>query len=206
LAAGLAGCADTGQERLLMLTEDGLFLYGQGDYDKARQSFECALKLKADDPDLIYDVGQCFDRQGAAARAEQYYKDCLGVAPNHAACRHALAVLLLRGGRRREADELIEGWLAREPKRADAYVEDGWRLRQDGELLQAQGRFQQALDLEPHNVRALIEMGILYENLERPARALDLYERALRLDPHQPEVAERVGRLRARRVGRPLPD
>jgi Tfp pilus assembly protein PilF len=206
LASGLCGCADTGQERLRLLTEDGVFLYGRGDYENARQSFECALKLKPDDPALLYNVGQCYDRQGAAPRAEQAYQECLQADPNHAPCRHALAVLLLRGGRRKDADDLVEGWLTREPKRADAYALDGWRLRQDGDLLQAQGRLQQALDLDPRNVRALVEMGILYEALERPARALDLYDRALAAEPHQPEVAERAARLRAQGVGRPLPD
>jgi tetratricopeptide (TPR) repeat protein len=128
------------------------------------------------------------------------------VSANHARCHHALAVLLLRQGRRQEADNLTADWLAREPKLADAYVEDGWRLRQNGDLLAAQGRFQQALDLDPHNVRGLVEMGILYEDLSRPTRALDLYQQALRLDPQQPDVAERVSRLRAQGVGQPLPD
>jgi tetratricopeptide (TPR) repeat protein len=206
MTASLSGCADENQERLRAFSANGLDLFERGDYDHARLCFESALKLKPDDPDLLYDIGQCYDRRGDAKQAEQFYNDCLGVAPNHAPCHHALAVLLLRQGRRQEADNLIEGWLAREPKLADAYVEDGWRLRQDGDLLAAQGRLQQALDLDPHNVRGLIEMGILYEELSWPARALDAYQQALRLDPNQPEVAQRIVRLKAQGVGQPRPD
>lgn len=101
---------------------------------------------------------------------------------------------------------MIEGWLASEPKLADPYVEDAWRLRQDGDPIAAQARLQQALDLEPQNVHALIEMGILFEQLEMPGRALTMYEKALLLDPRQGEVADRVTLLRARGVGKPLPD
>jgi Tfp pilus assembly protein PilF len=204
--AGLAGCADTAQERMQQFNEDGVFLFRQGQYEAARQSFEAALRLKPEDAGLLYNLGQCHDRLGEAPKAEPLYKQCLEEAPNHAPCRHALAVLLLRQGRRSEADEMIEGWLAREPKLADAYVEDGWRLRQDGSLPEARGRLQQALQLDPHNTRALVEMGLLYEILERPSHALDLYERAIQQDPDQPEVRERVRLLRDRGVGKPLPD
>jgi Tfp pilus assembly protein PilF len=206
MLAGLVGCADTVQERVQQFNEDGVFLFRQGQYDAARLSFEAALRLKPEDSGLLYNVAQCHDRQGDAPKAEQLYKQCLEEAPNHAPCRHALVVLLLRQGRRAEADEMIEGWLAREPKLADAYVEDGWRLRQDGNLMEAQGRLQQALELEPRNRRALVEMGLLDEVLERPSRALDLYQRALQQDPDQPEVRERVRLLQSRGVTKPLPD
>jgi Tfp pilus assembly protein PilF len=85
-------------------------------------------------------------------------------------------------------------------------VQDGWRLRQDGDLLQAQARLQQALELDPQNSRALVELGILYELMERPGRALVLYEKALRHDPNQADVSLRVEALRARGVKNPLPD
>jgi tetratricopeptide (TPR) repeat protein len=202
----LSGCVDANQERMQQLHEDGQLLFKKGDYDNARQSFEAALKIQPDDPALLYNIGQCHDRVGDAAKAEKDYKDLIEAYPNHAPGRHALAVLLLRQGRRKEVDDMIEGWLAREPQRADAYVEDGWRLRQDGDLLQAQARLQQALDLEPRHVRALVEMAILYEIMERPSRALALYERALKLDPQHPGVAEHADKLRARGVTRPLPD
>jgi len=206
LLPAFSGCADTNQERMQQLNDDGVLLFKKGDYDNARQSFEAALKIQPDDAALLYNIGQCHDRAGNATQAEKSYKNLVDAYPNHGPGRHALAVLLFRQGRRKEADDMIEGWLARETQRAGPYIEDGWRLRQDGDLLQAQARLQQALDLEPQNVRALIEMAILYEVMERPSRALDLYERALRLDPQQSEVAEHAAQLRARGVKHPLPD
>jgi tetratricopeptide (TPR) repeat protein len=109
-------------------------------------------------------------------------------------------------GRRSEATETIETWLTAQPQNADAYVEDAWRWQQDGDLLKAQGRLQQALKLDPHNVRALTQMGILYELLERPDRALALYEEALIEDPTRNDLKERIQLLQARGVKAPLPD
>src|SRR5207245_10871254 len=124
-------------------------------------------------------------------KAERYYQQCLLQAPNQADCRHALACLLVREGRKDDAARLIEDWLAREPRLAAAYAEDGWLWRQAGDLPRAQARLQQALELDPHNERALVELGILYETMERPERAVALYERVLADNPRQTEVKRR---------------
>ena len=50
---------------------------------------------------------------------------------------------------------------------------------------------QQALELEPHNQRALVEMGLVYEAMQRPERARSLYERVLEDNPEQQAVKQR---------------
>jgi tetratricopeptide (TPR) repeat protein len=206
ILVALPGCTTNNQERLQLLNEDGVHLFQQGDYRSARQSFEAALRVKPNDGHLLFNIGQCYDRLGSTQKAESYYQQCLEVSPNHAPCRRALAVLWLKDGKRKEVEQFTEDWLAREPKLADAYVEDGWRLRMDHDLFKAQARFQQALDIDAHNARGLYEMGVLFELLSEPGRALALYERSLQIDPQQPETSNRVNTLRAKGVTRPLPD
>jgi len=206
IAAALAGCETPAQDRARPFNDDGVYLFQRRDYGAARESFEEALRFQPKDPAVLYNLGQCFDRQNIPDKAELYYRQCLEQDANHASCRHALAVLRFRTGRSKQAEQFIEDWLIQDPKRADAYVEDGWRLRQEGSLSQAQARLQQALDLEPHNVRALTEMGLLYEVLQMPERAAVLYQRVLAEDPRQTDVAERLNLLRKNKVGNPLPD
>jgi len=206
LLPSLAGCETAGQDRARSFNEDGVYLFQRRDYGAASESFEEALRLQPKDPALLYNVGQCYDRLNVTAKAETYYQQCLEQDANHAPCRHALAVLWFRTGRAPQAEQFIEDWLAKDPKRADAYVEDGWRLRQEGSLNQAQARLQQALDLEPHNTRALTEMGLLYEVLQMPERAAVLYQRVLAEDPKQTDVTDRLNLLRQKKVGNPLPD
>jgi protein O-GlcNAc transferase len=206
LAWAVTGCVSVDQERVRDYNEDGVHLFEKGDYPHAAECFQAALALKPGDADLAYNLGQAYDRQGNATRAEQVYKDCLGSSPNHAECRHALCVLQVRQGRRAEAAQMVEDWLAREPGRSDPYVEDGWLWHQAGDLPRAQARLQQALERDPHNSRALNELALVYEAMHYPDRAVTLYEKSLEDNPRQPDVAQRVSFLRTQGAGRPKPE
>ena len=126
--------------------------------------------------------------------------------PDHTEARHALCVLLVRQKRRGEAVRMVEEWLARRPRLGAAYAEDGWLWHQAGDLPRAHSRLQQALQLDPQDVRALTELALVYEELHRPDRALALYERTLDIAPNQPDVVRRVNRLRSQGVDYPKPD
>ena len=203
---GPAGCTSSSLERVRDYNDDGLYLYAQGAYAQAAESFEAALALQPNDVALLYNAGQSRDRAGHHDRAERLYAVCLEKAPNHGSCRHALAVLQVREGRQDEAVKMVEDWLAREPNLAAPYAVDGWLWHQVGDLPRAQARLQQALQIDPHDMHALIELALVYEALHRPERALVLYERALSQNPHLPQVAERLDRLKAQGVKRPRPD
>jgi Tfp pilus assembly protein PilF len=200
------GCETGKQERFRELNADGIRLYQLGDFAGAREHFEVAATLDAKDANVQYNLGQCNERFGQADRAEICYKQCLLANANHPECRHALAVLLYRTGRPAEADQMIKAWLDSEPALGAAYAEDGWRLRQSGELPLAVGRFQQALHFDPRNVRAMIEMAQIYEENQRPEFALTMYSRALELSPQQIDLKERINELKSKGVGKPLPD
>ncbi len=192
LALFLTGCVSESQERMQAHNENGLRLFQQGKYNDVRQSFESALDLKKDDAGLLYNVGECYDRLGDGANAERYYNECLQRSPNHGPCRHALTVLLVREGRGQDAVNMVQAWLVHEPQLPDALVEDAWLWRQSGNLPNAKTRVEEALEKEPRNNRALIELAQIYETMHRPERALDLYQRCLEQNPRQPEVAARV--------------
>jgi len=101
---------------------------------------------------------------------------------------------------------VIADWLNREPAKADPYALDGWYYHQAGDVPRAQARLQQALERDPHNQRALIEMGLLYEAMQRPERAAAIYERVIDDDPQQPEVKKRLEGLLTKGAGKPAPE
>ena len=206
LLPALPGCLPHVDERAKDWSEEGVYLFQRGEYQNARECFEWALQMQPGDANLMYNVGQCYDRQGKTDKALEYYQLCLDRAPNHARCRHVEALLLYRTGKAAEADHMIQDWLASAPQSPDALVEDGWRLRQEGELEQAKGRLQQALHYDPHHVRALTELGLLYETVQMPERALDLYKDAQARDAQQSELNERINILTSKGVGKPRPD
>jgi tetratricopeptide (TPR) repeat protein len=204
-AALVPGCETAEQERLKQLNTDAMHRFSQGDYAGARESFEGALIIKPEDTNLLCNIGQCFDRQGDKIQAEKWYRQCLEKSGEHAECRHSLIVLLYGTNRRAEAEKMVQDWLAQAPNLPGPYAADGWLLRQERAYPQAQARLQQALNLDAHYVRALVELGIHYEEMNLPERALVLYERALAQNPNQPEVTERLNSLRQQHVGRPKP-
>jgi Tfp pilus assembly protein PilF len=207
LAASLAsGCVTLEQERFRDYNEDGVLMFEHGRYRDARESFQAALKYKPDDPGLLYNIGQCYDREGQYIRAEKAYQDCLKLAANHEPCRNALAAVWVRTGRKADASSMIEGWLTREPGLAGPYALDGWYWRQAGDTTKAQARLQQALEIDPQNVLALTEMGQIYESMQRPDRALALYERARAKAPREAELTNRVNALLTKGAGRPQPE
>jgi Flp pilus assembly protein TadD len=206
LSLFLGACAPMDHERLRDYNEIGVELYQRGEFADARDCFDAALRLAPDDTGLVFDLAQCHDQLGDRAKAEELYKQCLEKVPNHPECRHALAVLLVRQQRRDEAATMIDDWLEREPRLGDAYAEHGWLLHQQGDLPRAHARLQQALQFDPQNVRALTELGLIFEAMNRPERALVLYERALQIKPRQPDLTHRVQELKKRGVERPKPD
>jgi tetratricopeptide (TPR) repeat protein len=197
LASFVAGCVSTDDERLHDYNEDGVFFFKRGAYSDAREEFQAALALKPADANLLYNLGQCYDRLGLADKAEQTYRNCLQQSPNHPETQHALTVLLVRQQRRGEADQLVDDWLRREPKSPAAYADYGWLCAQDRDYPKALAACQYAYELDPHDVHALNQLGQLYESVNRPDRALAVYERSLEYQPNQADIGQRVSRLKA---------
>jgi Tfp pilus assembly protein PilF len=206
LAMSLGGCATPVPDRARLFNEDGVQLYAKGDYTEALDSFDLALTLQPQDSTLLFNVGQCCDRLGDVKGAEKYYGSCLMRSQKHADARMALVELLYRTQRKAQADPMIDEWVRQDPKAADSFVLEAWRLRHSKSYPEAQGRLEQALDIEPHNRRALSEQAVLYELTGMPQRAYALYERILEREPGQANIAQKLDRLRVKGVSRPLPD
>ena len=205
LVLGVAGCMPALEQRLRDYNADGLLLFHNGDYLHVRDTFQAALAMTPGEVSLRYNLAQCDERLGQADQAEKIYRECLQSQPNNADCRHGLCELLVRQGRRDDAVAMVEDWLKHEPRLADAYTEDAWLWHQAGDLPVRLQPSSAALQFDPHNVRALTELALVYESLHYPDRALTLYEQALEVKPEQPAIVRRVNRLKAQGVSYPKP-
>ncbi|MFO0878032.1 MAG: tetratricopeptide repeat protein [Gemmataceae bacterium] len=202
----VAGCAQTTQERAQELGMDGNHLYRQGAYAEARDQYQAALAMQPQSVDLLFRLASCQDKLGKKQEAEEAYRRVLQQDPNHLAARHALVLRQIESGQREQAVRSVEDWLRASPGNAGPYIEDGWLRAQQGDLDSARGRFQQALQIDACNPRALEELGRIYERLDRPDRAIVLYERSLASDPEQPSLRTHLEQLRGRGITRPRPD
>jgi Tfp pilus assembly protein PilF len=205
LACGIGACAPDRQQRVHDFNDDGIFLYQQGDYNHARLCFEAALGQCPDDPNLLYNIGECRVRAGQLAAAERSFQDCLTHAPNHVECRHAFASLLYDEGRREEAVRMVTEWTQHNPKLSSPYVEDAYLWHRYGDLPRAVEQLQTALALNPHDPYALAELGRVYDDMNLTNRAVDMYERSLLIHPQEPDIKARLTALRAKSAAPPAP-
>ena len=91
------------------------------------------------------------------------------------------------------APGFAEGWNAR----ATAY----WAA---GDLGPAVSDIGHALELNPRHFGALSGLGMIFEELRRPQKALEVYRMVLTLNPHAEGVPEAVERLEAELLGQEL--
>jgi len=91
------------------------------------------------------------------------------------------------------APDFAEGWNAR----ATAYFQTG----DYGPSISDIGK---VLTLNPRHFGALAGLGMIFEQLDRPEQALEVYRAALAINPHLATVKEAVGRLEKTATGQDL--
>jgi tetratricopeptide (TPR) repeat protein len=91
------------------------------------------------------------------------------------------------------APDFAEGWNAR----ATAYY-------QRGDLGLAVEDIAHTLTLEPRHFGALSGLALVYESLEKPEKALAIYNRVLTIHPHAEGVSDAIERLTADSLGTDL--
>ena len=81
-----------------------------------------------------------------------------------------------------QAQEAYEHALALQPRHADARVNLGRLLQEDGKVLEAAGQYLAALATDPEHPTAAFNLGTALEDLGRTGDAIAAYERALEAD------------------------
>ncbi|MGH9317165.1 MAG: tetratricopeptide repeat protein [Thermoanaerobaculia bacterium] len=105
------------------------------------------------------------------------------------------------------ASEALEAYghaLALDPAHAEAHVNLGRLLHEEGDAAAAEQHYRRALATEPRNATAAFNLGVALEDLDREEAALEAYERAGALDPENADaqynaanLCERLGRRAA---------
>lgn len=101
----------------------------------------------------------------------------------------ALIHVLVEAGQRAEADRHTQAWLAQHPKDAAFRTQVGQRAAAAGDFSTAEVRFREVLALKPNDAPSINDLAYALARLGRP-EALQLAERASRLDPERPEFLD----------------
>ncbi len=85
-----------------------------------------------------------------------------------------------------------------DPNFGAAFNNLGWIYFHEENMYQAAWAFQRAVDLRPRDARAVSNLGLVLERGARWKEALELHERAARLDRENPHYRTRVARAQAK--------
>jgi tetratricopeptide (TPR) repeat protein len=94
-----------------------------------------------------------------------------------------------------EARDAYRRALELDAHHADAHVNLGRLLHEDGRTAEAERHYRQALAAAPGHATAAFNLGIALEDLRRPADAVDAYRIALAADPRLADAHYNLARL-----------
>lgn len=174
----------------------GLALAAQGRFPEAFGSYEQAVALNPESIHAYINWGLGLASQGRFAEAIGKYERALKIDPHSATTYNNLGLSLQALGRTDQALRCYSRALELNPESLSA------RLNLGRELLRLRQSDQVLALLEPVRLKApkAIELrnliGSAYEQLGQHQKAVDEFEEALRLDPHNAEVKQALLRLK----------
>lgn len=182
---------------------EGVRLLAASRSEEALNRFEEARAADPSNPDAYYNCGVVYheraietERESDFQMARYYYAQCLDRAPNHVECNRSMATLLCDIGQNDEAFRLVEAWVARQPNSPEPRIELARLYDEHNQLARARDCLNDAIAIDNRNVRAYNALGSVRERMGDNEQAISAYERALALNPYQPDVNHRISALR----------
>jgi tetratricopeptide (TPR) repeat protein len=167
-----------------------------GDLKGARESYEQALLISLDNPEILYNLASVLEQQGLTTEAEAYYRKL--TAQHAASSKDAwfrLGYLRLQKGDLQDSVQAFNECVRERPDWPEAYLNLGiahWRL---GAREAAAKAFEQALQLDTTFLEALRGLAALAIEREDFEGALDLQARLIQQGEKTPEVFYNTGLL-----------
>ena len=91
----------------------------------------------------------------------------------------------------------------------DPQFAEGWNKRATvyylmGDFDTSVADIQKTLVLEPRHFGALSGLGMIYDDLDKPAAAVKVWQKALEINPHMQSIRHRIEEIRAKGKGKPI--
>ena len=186
-------------------------------YDLAIQDEDQAIRLSPNDAFAFQTRGAAYFEKGQYDRAIEDFDQVIKQNPDHATAFGARGTAYNRKGQNDRAIDDLDQAIKLKPDYADAFAARGTAHSDKGEHDLAVEDFKRALALDPRNAAArnglqiaafgqafehppnqtnpafyLIERGNLYAQMGRTDRAMQDYDEAIKLDPHDLGAAWRA--------------
>ena len=164
-----------------------------GDHDGAIRHCEAALALDPNSVGALNNLGLSLCERGETAKAIETLGKALQEDPNNAATLHNLGAVSHGAGRYEDAHHYLLKALDLKPNWPEAQCSLGNLLRETGHLEDAAAAYRAGLDGGAADFKAFANLGLTLLNLNKPHEAIAVYEKALALQPDQPDIRMSLG-------------
>lgn len=165
-----------------------------GEAAAAVAEYERALALDGDQPRARFELGVLLAAVGRLDDALVQLRRAVGEVEGEemtAVAHESLGRTLLRRGDVVEALAELEKAAALATLTAEGYNDWGSALAQQRRFDAAVEKFRRALEIDPRDGRAWVNLGLAHEGLGRPREALEYYRKAMEIQP-DPLAASRI--------------
>lgn len=165
-----------------------LSLDGQQKYAEAVTSYQNALKLQANMPDLWFNCAIALTHLNQLDEAASAYQQAIKIQPNFFEAHGNLGTILQRQGKLDAAISSYQAGLKINPQDARGHFNLGTALRDKGELQMAVNAYQKAIQLFPNYTDAHNNLGETLRDQGDMQAAVKSYQAALALNPNHPNA------------------
>jgi tetratricopeptide (TPR) repeat protein len=151
-----------------------------GHYAKAVETLKNVLSTWGENPwRLYYQLGYACFQQNDMEKAAQYFQQSLKSKPDNVAAQGLLALVYNMQGNTQMARSLWEKNLHEDPTNPVILINLGLSLEKEGRFQEALDHYTRAHILMPDDNTLMINIGNVYEGLDRPVDAQNAYAAAL---------------------------
>jgi len=163
----------------------------------AGERAELLAKLEPlfENPDVHFELGQSYRKDGLWRQAKYHYESALRFDPINRAAQAALVRILLDRGQQAQAGTCAKQYIKQAEYSLQETMKLGKAFEQERAGEYALACYQQAVRLSPESPEGHKAMGCYYLSKNENDMAKECLKQSFRLDPSQAEVAGELGRL-----------
>ncbi len=166
---------------------------GAANPEQAIAAYREAAALEPKDPEPHVAAGALLEQQNKFSEAETEYKQAVALDPSSDAVI-GLANLYMRGRRFPEAADCLRKLIAAHPERADAHIQLGQILADEGQNDDAIAELQAGVKLAPADFAAQRNLADLYFTMKKNGQAEAAYRALVAARPDDAELHHALGK------------
>jgi len=175
-------------------------------YDEAVAIYREMLKESPDDPSLYYELGAVLNEAGRNTEAEKALRKCLALLPRlprdpekrdlRATVLNHLGYMFVEDGvKLDEAEKLLDEALKLNPRAGFIIDSKGWLEYKLGRYDEAVRLLKKAADYSSEDPTIYSHLGDAYAKAGQNKKALEYWQKALRLDPSLQDVKAKIEKI-----------